>query len=262
MGRLIGLVLKASVIIMLVFAAVMAIENAFSSKWALLLLAAAAAWLLARTGVFKKAARCRHCGKTVPGPQQKTIGKDEDAFVLCGDCASKVHEQVLRSAGEDFTYQDYLDCLDWQDETAGERAAFSPEYSYGGPQWHGETLEVDEKHGLFRLGTKKKPGEVFRFEDLKEWDMGFIPETIKEGVMTRESEGTDYFAASLMKPAIVLKGCLRRKAVCKAERHDGVLQYILPERFKSIIDAFGRCANAALGPAGDIPTDGGRGNEQ
>lgn len=120
-------------------------------------------------GVFRKEGQCRHCGKILKGTEQHVFRYDGGEFILCSECNSKIHLQIRFSLGLNWTYSDYTDYLVWEEETREERAQFDPDFEYG----YKRKLMVDTKRKLFRIGAGRNDGLVFRFADLKDYELNF-----------------------------------------------------------------------------------------
>lgn len=203
-------------------------------------------FVLWHKGFFRKKGECRHCGKKLKGTEQTVIGAGENEFILCSDCASKIHKQILDAAGdEEWTYQDYLDCLAWYDETAEERARFKPDASYeGGTAWAGEnTLEIDTENLLFRVGTKKQPREVFRFADIVNYKLEFVPEKVDTSFLGNQVNGKEFIRFELIQPRVTIERTL--KVATYDLKKKGIFnpdyKYKLPEEFNNIIIRFLLC---------------------
>ena len=133
---------------------------------------------------LRKPAPCQCCGKVLKGTEQQKWGwGTPNTFIVCKECATKIHPQIVSYAKEHWSYRDFADYLSWDEETRLQRASFTITEQYGEER----VLMVDTIHGLFSIGKAKllksgEPGLVFRFEDLADYDINFKPEEVKEGV--------------------------------------------------------------------------------
>lgn len=195
--------------------------------------------VLFKKGVFRKEGTCQCCGKTLKGTEQQVFNGGTE-FVLCKDCADKIHPQILNYAKTNWSYQDYTDYLAWEEATKEERDQFNPDASYG----YGCQLNVDTERGLFSLGTGKKGGLVFRFADLTDYELNFKPEEVKEGLLGDKVKGNEFVTVELAAPRVYLEEVINYGVKLKL-RKKGILstkyEYELSEGFMEVIRAFTIC---------------------
>ncbi|MBO6129439.1 MAG: hypothetical protein J6P79_11160 [Pseudobutyrivibrio sp.] len=215
--------------------------------------------VLAYKGVFSKPQPCKHCGKELKGTEQKSFsgissmrflyGETEapvsESFVLCQDCYNKIHPQLRTFAGVEWTYNDYKNYLEWEEQTKEERSLFKPDIEYG--EFRSE-LKIDQERGLFSIGSGKNGGLVLRFEDLIEYDINFEPKEYKEGFLNDKIIGDEYIKITTKVPALLLTNTLYSDAKYKA-KVKGILNpkygFEFSDEFYNIIRIFSICAYLA-----------------
>ncbi len=214
--------------------------------------------VLYKKGVFRKEEPCQCCGKKLKGTDQFVYGI-EHSFVLCRECAAKIHPQIAAYAKDNWSYQDYTDYLAWEEETREERSQFQPTHEYG----YGTPLMIDSDHGLFCLGTSKvfksnEAGLVFRFEDLTDYDINFKPDEVKEGLLGTKVKGTEFILVELGRPRIRMEEALNY-GVTYPLRAKGFFsskyEYSFSDEFADIILTFSVCHYLAVASQMDQTVD-------
>lgn len=212
--------------------------------------------VLAYKGVFSKPQPCKHCGKELKGTEQKrfwgggTVGllygetdvPVQEGFVLCQDCCNKIHRDLLSFAETSWSYSDYTNYLEWEEQTKEERSFFEPDIVYGKSY---DKLMIDQERGLFCIGSDKKKDLVLRFEDLVEYDVNFEPKEYKEGFFGDKVIGNEYIKITSRIPALILN-----KTLCSdvkyAVKVSGIINpkygYEYSDEFFEIIRIFSICA--------------------
>ncbi|MGN1165950.1 MAG: hypothetical protein ACI4S2_05975 [Lachnospiraceae bacterium] len=195
--------------------------------------------VLFKKGVFRKQGECQHCGKTLKGTEQQVF--KSVPFILCGECANRIHSDLLEYAKSNWSYSDYTDYLTWEKETKEERSQFAPDAEYG-DVWK---LKVDTERGLFSLDSGIVEGLVFRFADLVDYQLDFAPEEIKEGVFGDKVKGNEYVTVKMAAPNIFFTRVMKYDVKLKL-RIKGFLntkyEYELSDGFMEVIRAFTICA--------------------
>jgi transcription elongation factor Elf1 len=207
--------------------------------WFVILVIVIVLIVLVKKGVFRKEAQCRQCNATIKGTEQFVFRGRGDEFVLCANCYQKIHPRVSNYAKEHWSYADYQDYLEWEETTREERALFHPTDEYG----YATRLRVDTDRCLFTIGSGTND-LVFRFADLKDFDINFKPEEVKEGVFSTKVKGDEYAAVELALPNVYIEEILNYGAKYKL-REKGFIskkyEYELSENFTNIITAFQIC---------------------
>ncbi|MGN0506146.1 MAG: hypothetical protein ACI4FZ_06265 [Lachnospiraceae bacterium] len=194
--------------------------------------------VLFKMGVFRKTGACQCCGKTLKGTEQHVFG-ESTPFVLCKECADKIHPRVLEYAKKNWSYSDYTAYLAWEEATKEERAQFHPdaEYEYN--------LKVDTERGLFSFGSGKKAGLVFRFADLNEYELNFKPEEIKEGLLGDKVKGSEYITVDLATPRVYLEEVINYDVKLRLRKKgffSSKYEYEFSDGFSEMIRAFSICS--------------------
>ncbi len=202
-------------------------------------------WILIGSGIFRKPCACHGCGRQLKGVEQEVFGSKSTIFVLCNECAKKIHpliREYARKAWADFDFDRYLA---WDNETREERAQFQVTDKYG----NRSTLKIDVTHGLFALSSDKislsdKPDLVLRFADLDDWDLNFRPMEVKEGFLSDHVKGDEFATVRLSVPNIFLDEKLN-SGVSYSIRRQGIFksryEYDLSPSFQKIIATFSIC---------------------
>ena len=196
-------------------------------------------FVLFKMGVFRKPGECQCCGKTLKGTEQQVF-HGNTPFILCKECADKIHPQVLDYAKKNWSYTDYTDYMAWEEATKEERSQFDPDTEYG----YGCELKIDTERGLFSLGSGKKGGLVFRFSDLTDYELNFKPEEVKEGLLSDKVKGNEFVMVELDTPRVYLEEVINYGVKLKL-RKKGILstkyEYELSDGFMEAIRAFTIC---------------------
>ncbi|MCR4586251.1 MAG: hypothetical protein K5686_11070, partial [Lachnospiraceae bacterium] len=209
---------------------------------------------------LKKPAPCRCCQKSLKGIEQLKWGwGTPNAFVICKECAAKVHPQLAAYAKEHWSYKDFEDYLLWDKETAAQRSNFVVTEHYG----EEKVLMIDSTHGLFSIGKHKmmkagEPGIILRFEDLADFEIDFQPEEVKNGVLGDKVRGKEYLKISMNRPVVsyeealnsLAEYSLRKKGFIKTD-----YQYDMAEGFIRIISVFKECVAKELARRGEAAPD-------
>lgn len=200
---------------------------------------------------LRKPVPCRCCQKVLKGTEQQKWGwGTPNEFVVCKECAAKIHPQIARYAKEHWSYKDFEDYLLWDQETSAERSAFVITEHYG----EEKVLMVDSTHGLFSIGKPKlmkagEPGIILRFADLADFDIDFQPEEVKDGVLGDKVRGKEYLKISMNRPVIAFEEALNSTAEYSLRKKGFIktdYQYDMAEDFIRIISAFKACVAKEL----------------
>lgn len=195
--------------------------------------------VLIKAGVFRRTVPCKQCNVALKGSAQVVLGYDSRRFVLCKDCFSKIHPKISKYAKDNWSYAEYSDYLAWDDATREERAQFRPTDEYG----YIVKLKIDTERCLFTIGDGKND-IVLRFADIRDFDINFKPEKLKEGVFSTKVKGSEYVAVELITPALYIEEILHYGASYKL-REKGFInkqyEYDFSEEFMDIIRAFTIC---------------------
>ena len=195
--------------------------------------------------VLRKPVACKCCGQITQGVDQIKYGWGiPDPFIICKNCDSKVHPQIIRYAKEHWNYNDFSEYLKWDEETKQQRSQFVITDKYGSEA----VIMVDKIHGLFSIGKTKllkaEPGIIFRFEDIADYKLDFKPDEIKDGVMGAKVRGTEMVQVSMSRPVVTIEEALNSAAEYSL-RKKGFLsnesEYQLSEEFQKVIEAFNSC---------------------
>lgn len=201
--------------------------------------------VLFKLGIFRKAGECKCCGKKLKGTEQMIFGFDKTRFILCKECAAKIHPQIADYAKKNWKYEDYTDYLAWEEETKEERAQFKATEQYG----YASTLMIDSEHGLFTLGKgrvfkESEAGLIFRFADLVDWDLNFKAEKVKDGLLGIKVKGDEFAMIQLDRPNVLIEEILNYGASYPL-RKKGILsskyEYEFSGDFQEIMAAFSIC---------------------
>lgn len=197
--------------------------------------------VLLKIGIFRKPAKCEHCGVSLKGTEQQVFGSAEK-MILCKDCASKIHPQIMSYAKDNWNYAAYTDYLAWEEETKAERGQFKPDVQYG----MYKVLMIDSEHGLFSIGKGKvfkdnESGLVLRFADLIDYEMNFKPGKVKEGLITDKVEGDEYAMFDMRRPSVTIEEILQY-GVKLPLRKKGLLsskyEYQFSKKFIDVMNTF------------------------
>ena len=217
----------------------------------ILIIAGVVAFVLYKSGVFRKPDVCRHCGKQIKGTEQVILGRhrEGDKFVLCKQCASAVSSQVMETAIYNWSYEDYTDYLAWNEETRDLRAQFRPTYTYDAPT----QVMIDADHGLFKISSY---GEVFRFEDVADYHFRFEP----IGGINKDGKliGKEKVEILMKRPAVMLKHTLFSQSAAGEKKHPtpgSEHVYLLSEGFGTAVRMFSAAWTVELAILDGMVTD-------
>ena len=186
-------------------------------------------------GIFRKPAACQCCGAQLKGPDQVVWGAEGSKFILCKNCASRVHPQAKEYAKENWTYQDYADYLAWDEATKEDRSQFKPTREYG----FSEKVFIDIEKGLFSIGSNAKSGLVLRFADLTSYHFIFKPVKRDESKLKPHFKGQEVVSVTMRNPNLHLEGIVNYGAYYAAEIvGGGKMKYDLSDNFEEIRKAF------------------------
>ncbi len=200
--------------------------------------------VLFKKGVFRKPAQCRCCGKTLKGTEQQIFGED-DPFVLCDECADRIPIDAHLYAKEHWKYEDYAEFIEWDNETKEERSHFNPDIEYG----RGTCLFIDTERLLLGIGSDKEMAFVFRFKDIKTYELNFKPEEIKEGILGEKVKGNEFVAIELGVPDLYFEEVLERGVKLKLKKKGFIntkYEYDFSESFSELIRDFTICVYLEL----------------
>ncbi len=232
------------------------ISSIETSTWILIgvvavLVIAAAIALKFILSAMRKPVACSCCQQETRGVDQEKWGwGGPNSFIICKQCATRVNPQIVPYAKEHWSYKDFADYLNWEEETKKQRSQFVITEKYGSES----VLMVDNIHNLFSIGRAKligngQPGMIFRFEDLADFDLDFKPDEIKEGVLGNKVRGTEYANITLCRPVVNIEVSLNSAAEYSL-RKKGLLsskyEYDMSEEFLKVISAFTICASMEL----------------
>ena len=192
------------------------------------------------TGAHRSPAECQHCKKQIPGTKQVWFGT-ENRFCLCKECAGKIPRDFMDYAKQNWTYITYTDYLQWDQETADERAQFEPDIKYG----YFCEISIDTKRKLFKFGKQNDISMIFRFKDLIGYDINFKPEEYKEGFLGDKVKGTEYGVFKFARPDVELEVTINPDVKLSAVSRGFIakrFEYNLSEEFKVLINNFAVCA--------------------
>lgn len=176
-------------------------------------------------GLFsKKTIHCRHCGKEAEKRGSRIIGKDDNRFILCSDCFSKIGDYFNESMENVWDYNDYLDFLKWDEETKAERESFVASYKYPEvPEGGGVSgyVEIDDEHRLFRFmrfHAMITPPIVYRFVDTMdcEIDEDFVEQ--KKTLLGVKFIGEQFISFSAIRPLSYERIVLKSNTVYKYDQ--------------------------------------------
>lgn len=197
--------------------------------------------VLSSKGVFKKPALCQACGAQLKGTKQIWFGEIDSQFVLCKNCADRIHPQIRNYAKDHWNYFNYTDYLSWEAETWQERSQFSPTYVYG----YVNQVMVDTERGLFCITTPYvNNGLIFRFADLNDYQIDFEATDMKDGFLNTKVKGSEFIMVELSRPAVLLEEIINTD-VSYTARQKGFLsskyEYCLSDEFSELIREFTLC---------------------
>ncbi len=201
--------------------------------------------VLFKLGIFRKPGVCKCCGKNIKGTEQVVFNGSSERFILCKECAAKIHPQIMKYAKDNWSYEDYTTYLAWDEATREERAAFKPTNTYG----YNSALMVDMEHGLFTLGKSRifkenENGLVLRFADVNDFDIDFKPEQVKEGLISDKATGTEYAMVEMACPRVVIEETLNASAKYRLKQKgffSSHYSYEIKGAFLDIIQEFTFC---------------------
>ena len=176
-------------------------------------------------GLFsKKTIHCRHCGKEAEKRGSKIIGKDDNRFILCSDCFSKIGDYFNESMESVWNYNDYLDFLKWDEETKAERESFVASYKYPEfPEGRGVSgyVEIDDEHRLFRFMRNHAmitPPIVYRFIDIMNCEIDEDLIERKETLLNIKLIGEQFLSFSAMRPLSYERIVLKSNTIYKSDQ--------------------------------------------
>lgn len=203
----------------------------------LILIAVIALIVLAKMGIFRKAKTCPSCGTTVKGTEQ-TVFEGRNPFVLCKNCAGKIHPQILDYAKKNWEIEDYKDYIAWEEATKEERSHFDPDVNKT------YNVKIDTRHNLFALGSGKKGGMVFRFADLLNYELKFAAEKVEEGFFSDTVRGNELITVELDVPNVYLEEVVTWNTDMKLKKkgtYSPKYEYVYTPDFTEIVIAFKDC---------------------
>lgn len=204
--------------------------------------------ILRSLGVFNKPANCEHCGKELKGTEQVYVGPGAFRFILCGNCYSKINIAIEYYAKRNWRYSDYVDYLNWEEETHEERDKFNSSYSYPIKKSKHSRIDVDIENGLFRYNAVDDIGIVFRFSDIAEGNIDFEPSEIKDGIINTKVKGDEYIEFTMNRPCFSNHAILRKDVACVAKPEklfSSKYNYYMADEFVDFIRTFSICFHMA-----------------
>lgn len=189
--------------------------------------------ILWKVGLFRKPAVCEYCGKELKGTQQKLWGTGESRFILCSECEGRIPVQAISYAVSNWNLDDYKNCLAWDEATRAEREAFAPTDVYGKG-----AISIDTDHALFRI---EDYGLVLRFADLRDYEFGFKPGEVKDGILGARVTGDEFFTVDMFAPRIYLERILKYGVSYKLKQKGFIntkYEYEFSKEFSEIINTF------------------------
>ncbi len=186
-------------------------------------------------GLFSRPVyNCAHCGKQVKEKDAFVLGwkRQQGECVLCTECFGKMRSAAITDfASEYWSYEDYLDYLKWYTDTANERDAFTPTYSYN-------YILLDTVHGTFSINGNAEV--VFRLPDLERVEFSYQIIEAKEGLIKQYAYVETYMSFTLRHPRLNSRATMNPflKVPIKSNGNKGEKVLVFPPEYDSFAQTF------------------------
>ncbi len=198
---------------------------------------------------------CASCGKTI---LEKNVAHHfyNDGKCICWDCNEKV-KPYIHSGGDGFlidysnwSYEDYLNCVDFAETMKTEIGKFHPDYKYG-------SLEVDTENLLFTISPilPQETKKVMRFQDILDYSFSFSDMSESKGLVRNTITANEIFQVVLKLPPMCQAEVILKNGVqieSSKKKLFSKTNYDLPEDFEAAMRIFSSCvvASKQVNPAG------------
>lgn len=197
---------------------------------------------------------CAYCGKTF---LQKEGAHHfyKDGKCICWDCNEKVKPYTCAAYPyqikyNEWSYEDYLNCVDFAETMKIESAKFHPNYKYG-------PLEVDMENLLFTISPILPQGTkiVLRFQDILDYSFSLSNMSESKGIVRNTITANEIFHVVLNLPPLCSGDALLKENVSiesSKKKLFSKANYDLPEDFEAAMRIFSSCvvASKQVNPAG------------
>lgn len=163
-------------------------------------------------GIFKEE-KCVHCGKKAGRVLRQKLKTGE---YICGDCWHGMTVSMLSSL-RNCDYEGFLRLLDYVDYSNNELSKmFKENHSYQG-------IHIDTENRLFWL-EGDNPRIYYKFEEITEFDMQFVADEAKDGLLGAKVTGKIYLNLRLGFPEICKEEVLAKNVKAKAKVKEGLFK--------------------------------------
>ena len=192
-------------------------------------------------GLFKEIS-CAHCGNKAGMLSRLKL---KDGNYLCWDCQKIIPDSIRDSWAALNGAENYQGLLDYKKKSDSEyKPQFNGTFSYG-------EIEIDENHGLFRIGYDDTL--IYSFANVVDFDFGFVAETVKEGIFKDKVKGKSIGYIVLSNPFASYSGTIKNREKTKGnlnflktkvvyDHPDGLLAF--EEKFIVLYCMFNRTDNS------------------